>query len=74
MEEEVKAMKARDDDYDGIIEGFKKQVERSKCSKQSLIQQSEALAATLQQETLSQLQQMQEEHDRGSEEEQSNAS
>jgi len=24
MEEEVKAMKARDDDYEGIIDGYKK--------------------------------------------------
>lgn len=33
MEEEVKAMKLRDDDYEGIIDGYKKQAERSKVSK-----------------------------------------
>jgi len=68
MEEEVKAMKARDDDYDGIIEGFKKQAERSKLSKQSLIKMSEALAASLQKESYSELVRMQEEVDRDSEE------
>ena len=47
MEDEVKAMKARDDDYDGIIEGFKKQVERSKCTKESYISMSVALAQSL---------------------------